>query len=98
MVAAGAPRGVNVVSSGGMSPLYLATALGHEDAAKRLVLAGADVNGLDPDDGRCFLMKAVEGGCGYLIEYLLLSGVSPNTLDILLPDRPNTLDILLPDR
>ena len=45
LVAAGAQPDVNVVSApSGLSALYVATDLGHEDAARRLVTAGADVN------------------------------------------------------
>lgn len=40
------------------SALYLATAIGHEGAARRLVLAGADVHFRDPIDNRDVLAQA----------------------------------------
>lgn len=83
LVAAGAAEEVNVVcaSSGGSSALYLATSLGHEDVAKRLVMAEeADVHFYHPTYERNILFAATEGGCEELANDLLLSGASPNTL------------------
>eukprot|EP00752_Nemacystus_decipiens_P002752 g2570.t1 len=79
LVAAGAQPDVNVVSAAsGRSALFVAASLGHEDAARRLVLAGADVNFRDPGDGCDVLVKAAEHGCGELVNDLLIGGVDPN--------------------
>ena len=84
---AGAGPDVNVVlPSDERSALYLATSLGHEGAARRLLRAGAylnffDVRGnfRDPDDIQCdTLYKAIVNDCGELVSDLLNAGADPN--------------------
>lgn len=79
LTAAGAQPDVNVVSaSSGLSALYLATSLGHENAARRLVMAGADVNFRDPDGSCDVLDEAVARGCEELVDDLLVAGANPS--------------------
>eukprot|EP00752_Nemacystus_decipiens_P008626 g7703.t1 len=79
LVRAGAGADVNVVSvSSGRSALYTATFLGHEAAARELVLAGADVNFQDPADKRGVLHAAVRGGHERLVNDLLIGGADVN--------------------
>lgn len=55
----GSQPDVNVISlSGGRSTLYTATTIGHEV----LILAGADVDFEDPEDGHSVLHEAICGG------------------------------------
>lgn len=76
----GALPDLNVVSDcSGRSALYLATCLGHEEAARSLVVAGADVNFRDPADQCDVLFKAVQGGLEELVGVLVAAGASPNT-------------------
>ena len=68
---------VNVLAtSPGRSALYTAVKGGHEAAARKLILAGADVNYEDPDDECPPLVAAVRGGCGTVVTDLLLAGAS----------------------
>lgn len=61
------------------SPLYNSSSgsffHGQEGAARRLLLAGVNVNFRGPDDGRCVLIKAIEGGLEDLVNDLVLIGV-----------------------
>lgn len=76
----GALPDINVVSAAdGRSALYLATASGHETAAMRLVVAGANVHFRDPVDGCDVLYKAVEGGLSQLTDLVLVAGASTQT-------------------
>lgn len=80
---AGAGEDVNVVPTSGrsVSALYLATSRGHQDAARRLVAAGADVHFRDSfEDSSDVLFKAVLAGswCEELVNDLLEAGASPN--------------------
>ena len=79
LVAAGAGPDVNVVSaSSGKSALYLATSLGHEDAARRLVMAGARVSFYDAND-KCYVIhQAARYRCEELVNDLLDAGADPN--------------------
>lgn len=58
------------------SPLYAAAEAGHEAAARHLVLAGADVNYVDPSHGCVALVVAIEDGQGDLTRDLLIAGAS----------------------
>lgn len=80
LLAAGAHPDVNVVSSSSRgSALYLATCLGHREAALQLIVAGADVNFRNPGD-RCYVIfKAAEGPWVDLVTDMLVAGASPNT-------------------
>lgn len=81
-VRAGAGAGINTLSiSSGRSALYTATYCGHETAARRLILAGADVNFYDPLDKCNVLAKAVESGHAQLVNDLLIRGARTNTQD-----------------
>lgn len=70
-------------ASSGNSALYLTVSLGHEDAARRLVMTGADVNFRHPGEDCDVLGKASsaddESGCEELMNDLLTAGASPNT-------------------
>lgn len=71
---------LNVMSDcSGRSALYLATCLGHEETARRLVAAGTDVNFRDAVDGCDVLFKAVQGGLEDSVGLLVVAGASPNT-------------------
>lgn len=80
LLCAGAHADVNVVSAvSRRSALYEATACGHEAVARRLILAGADVNFRDPIDKEgCVLFKATTGGHDQLVKDLLAGGACPN--------------------
>lgn len=54
---------------------------GHEAAARKLILAGADVGREDPVDERFPLYAAVNGGQGGLVGDLLIGGACPNACD-----------------
>ena len=70
---------VNVLAtSSGRSALHTAIVSGHAAAARKLVLAGADVHYEDPADERPPLVAAVRGGCGAMVTDLLLAGASSN--------------------
>ncbi len=76
---AGAGPDVNVVSvSSGRSALYTAAYLGHEAAARQLILAGADLDFQDPVNSCGVLHEAVEGGQAQLVHDLLIAGAQPS--------------------
>lgn len=82
LVLAGAQPDLNVVSaSSERSALYAATKGGHEAAAKRLVLAGANVHFWDPVDFGNVLAEAVRGGHEQLVNSLLEAGASLDSCD-----------------
>eukprot|EP00752_Nemacystus_decipiens_P008431 g7535.t1 len=58
--------------------LYLAASLGHEDAARHLVAAGANANYTDIIEKTDVLLKAVGSGCEELVNDLLAAGACPN--------------------
>ncbi|CAM9823159.1 unnamed protein product [Ectocarpus fasciculatus] len=60
------------------SALYVATVCGHLEAARSLIIAGADVNFEDPRDQRCVLHEAVLGGHQQLVNELLIARANPN--------------------
>eukprot|EP00752_Nemacystus_decipiens_P004447 g4060.t1 len=78
---AGCVPDVSVVSASlRRSALHVALVCGHEAAARRLILAGADVNYRDPTD-RCYpLHVAVSGRHKELVRDLLIGGGSPLSL------------------
>lgn len=81
-IRAGAEPDVNVVSvSSRRSALYATTYCGHEAAARRLILAGADVNFQDPVDKHSVLSLAVRGGHTQVVNDLLISGADPSSSD-----------------
>ena len=85
---AGAGPDVNVVSawssySSKASPLYVAASHGHEDVARLLVKAGADVN---CPGGTSILSRAVEHECEELVNDLLRAGADPNWDEYAEPD------------
>lgn len=61
--------------------LHVAVARGAEGAARALMVAGADVNGID-EDGRAPLHLAAESGYDRLVGGLLLRGALPDQADI----------------
>ncbi|CAN0130687.1 unnamed protein product [Ectocarpus sp. 12 AP-2014] len=70
---------VNVVaSSTGRSALYQSIVGKHTAAARKLIMAGADVNFVDRADKAGPLLAAVGVGCGDLVNDLLLAGANPN--------------------
>ncbi|CAB1103640.1 unnamed protein product [Ectocarpus sp. CCAP 1310/34] len=71
----GAQPDVNVLSvSSKRSALYTATVCGHEDAARRLITAGADVNFDDPVHCSHVLYEAILGGHTQLLTLSCESG------------------------
>ena len=77
LLRAGARPDLNIVSdSSGLSALYLAAELGHEEVACRLAVAGADVNFCAPADGVCVLSMAALRGLEELAERLLAGQAS----------------------
>ena len=60
------------------SALYTAVVGGHEAAARKLILAGADVNYADPVDGCPPLVAAVRSGSAAMVTDLLIAGASPS--------------------
>ncbi|CAM9559734.1 unnamed protein product, partial [Ectocarpus sp. 8 AP-2014] len=82
LLRAGAQPDVNVVTvSSKRSALYTATVCGHEDAARRLITAGADVNFEDPVHWNPVLHEAVRGGHTQLVNDLVLAGSDCDSLD-----------------
>lgn len=72
---------MNVSVSPKRSALHLSAVCGHEAVARRLILAGADVNCEDAA-GKCFpLHVAAAGGHKGLVGDLLIGGASPNARD-----------------
>ena len=70
---------VNVLAtSSKRSALYTAVVGGHEAAARKLILAGADVDYVDPGDGYPPLVAAVCSGSGVMVTHLLMAGASPS--------------------
>ena len=63
------------------SPLFIATACGHEEAALRLIAAGADVNFVDPVEKCSVLHEAAAGGLLELTEFLLTNGADLGARD-----------------
>ena len=81
LLEAGAQPDVNVVSiSSKRSSLYAATVSGHEEVARRLILAGADVKFEDPLDQCTVLHKACCCGHEQLVNDLLIRGAAPNSV------------------
>ena len=64
----------------GMTPIHHAVAGGHTDAARALILAGADVGLLDGRD-RSALHYAVEGGYLQVAEDVIIGGAALNAED-----------------
>ncbi|CAM9788969.1 unnamed protein product, partial [Ectocarpus sp. 4 AP-2014] len=82
LLEAGAQPDVQVVSCWSKrSALYTATMLGHEDVARRLVIAGADVNFEDSVHKRTVLAEATQAGHEQLVADMLLSGANPSCRD-----------------
>lgn len=79
LLRAGAQPDVNVVALGSKrSALYVATMCGHTEAARCLLVAGADVDFEDPVDQRTVLHAAARGGHEQLVNDLLIGGADPN--------------------
>ncbi|CAM9972558.1 unnamed protein product [Scytosiphon promiscuus] len=79
LLRAGAQPDVNVVSLGSKrSALYVATVCGHDEAARRLLVAGADEGFEDPVDRCTVLHAAVRGTHEQLVNELLIGGADPN--------------------
>ncbi|CAM9770479.1 unnamed protein product [Scytosiphon promiscuus] len=75
----GSQPDVNVLPSpGGISALYEATICGHEAAARLLILAGADVDFSNPEDGQTLLNAAICCGHQRLAKELVMSGANVN--------------------
>ncbi|XP_015805814.3 B-cell lymphoma 3 protein homolog [Nothobranchius furzeri] len=55
----------------GLSPLHLAVLHGHQDLAKMLLDAGADINAMDVKSGQSPLMHAVESNNADLVHFLI---------------------------
>jgi len=72
---------VNVLgTSSKRSALYTAVVGGHEGAARKIILAGADVNYVDPVDGFPSLIPAVCCcGSALLVTDLLIAGAIPGS-------------------
>ncbi len=77
----GSRSDVNVLAtSSKRSALYTAVVGGHEAAARKLILAGADANYVDPLDGYPALVPAVCSGSAILVNDLLLAGAHSGLL------------------
>ncbi|CAN0362444.1 unnamed protein product [Ectocarpus sp. 6 AP-2014] len=59
------------------SALYVATMSGHVEAARSLILAGADVDFKDPVGQYGVLHEAAVGGHEQLVNDLLIGGADP---------------------
>ncbi|CAM9379774.1 unnamed protein product, partial [Ectocarpus fasciculatus] len=82
LIRGGAGADVNVVTvSSRRSALYTATCCGHEAAAKRLILAGADVDFWDPVEKCSVLSQAIRGSHTQLVNDLLIGGARPDMPD-----------------
>eukprot|EP00752_Nemacystus_decipiens_P014367 g12779.t1 len=78
LLGAGAQPDVNVVSlSPKRSALYVAMVCGHEEVARRLIQAGADVSFEDPVDQCSVLHEAACWGNEQLVNDLLVGGADP---------------------
>ena len=85
LLGAGPQPDVNVASlSPKRSAVHVATVCGHEEVARDLLLAGADVRLEDLVD-RCsvvlLLHEAADGGHEQLVKDLLIGGADPNSVD-----------------
>ena len=81
LLGAGAQPDVNVVSlSPKRSALYVATMCGHEEVARRLIEAGADVSFEDPVDRCSVLHEAACDGHEQLVNDLLIGGADANSV------------------
>eukprot|EP00752_Nemacystus_decipiens_P014386 g12796.t1 len=81
LLRAGAQPDVNVVSlSPRRSALYVAVVCGHEEVARHLILAGADVRFLDPVHQCSVLHSAAADGHQEVVRDLLIGGADPNHL------------------
>ena len=76
----------------GATPLYSATARGHEGIIEKLVEAGADVNKATAVDGCTPLYHAPHNGREAIVSRLLNAGADPN-IDLIL-DNDNAIDFL----
>ncbi|CAM9745666.1 unnamed protein product [Ectocarpus sp. 13 AM-2016] len=84
LLRAGCLPDVNVVSvSSRRSALHLSAVCGHEAAARKLILAGADANRVDPAEKCGPLHVAAAGGHCSLVSDLLIGGAYPNARDLL---------------
>ena len=82
LLGAGAQPDVNVASlSPKRSALHVATVCGHEEVARDLLLAGADVRLEDLVDRCSVLHEAADGGHEQLVKDLLIGGADPNSVD-----------------
>ncbi|XP_072249992.1 B-cell lymphoma 3 protein homolog [Leuresthes tenuis] len=62
----------------GLSPLHLAVRQGHQDLAKMLLDAGADINAMDIKSGQNPLMHAVENNNTDMVHFLIENGCDVN--------------------
>ena len=85
LLQAGAKPEVNVLvpASTGRSPLYQAVSSGHEAAARLLVMAGADINFVDPADKLTLLHQALLRGHEQLARELMIGGADVEARDSL---------------
>lgn len=72
--------GVDAVTSGGRTPLWLASAHGSTEVADVLTSAGAGVESMD-DAGHGPLWAAASHGHARLVDQLMRAGASPHALD-----------------
>ncbi|KAJ0065952.1 hypothetical protein NL108_000195 [Boleophthalmus pectinirostris] len=63
----------------GLSPLHLAVLHGHENLARMLLNAGADINAMDNKSGQSPLMHAVESNNVNMVHFLIESGCDVNS-------------------
>ncbi|XP_023265113.1 B-cell lymphoma 3 protein isoform X1 [Seriola lalandi dorsalis] len=63
----------------GLSPLHLAVLLGHQDLARMLLDAGADINAMDIKSGQSPLMHAVESNNADMVHFLIENGCDVNS-------------------
>ncbi|CAM9743302.1 unnamed protein product [Ectocarpus sp. 12 AP-2014] len=80
LLQSGCAADVNVVSvTSKRSALHLAVVCGHEAAARKLMIAGADMHRVDPGDQCVPFHVAAEGGHGDLVDNLLIGVACPNS-------------------
>ncbi|KAM9723444.1 B-cell lymphoma 3 protein homolog [Menidia menidia] len=63
----------------GLSPLHLAVRKGHQDLAKMLLDAGANINAMDIKSGQSPLIHAVESNNADMVHFLIENGCDVNS-------------------
>jgi hypothetical protein len=80
---------LKIVDGEGMTPLHVAAFHGHTAAAKMLLAAGSNVNGVTPDSGETPLHIAVRGGKEQIVALLLNHGADVNARNVFSEEAMN---------